>query len=174
MDKERKRLMDTFVDRIKELHAGKKESVGKMLELWDQDGLWEYAGPPPLVGSFRGTVALNVLFKNLTTVSEMELPRGTKRSGVVTVHDFKVLGSSATAEKGDLEWVQVLGFGDANGGALRGHVSFTFKGRKIGSVRAVIMPVPEASDRLLPRGLSLGDLTVKDIGRLALAAWAVV
>ena len=66
-------------------------------------------------------------------------------------------------------WTTVIGTEDRRGFEVTGNHTFIFKGDRIASLKVIVSPKAEKSE-----GLALEGLEVSDIGRLSLAAWAVV
>ena len=63
----------------------------------------------------------------------------------------------------------MIGTTDKRGFEVSGNHTFTFKGDRIASLKVVVSPKPDTSDRL-----QLEVLAVDYKKRLSLAAWAVV
>jgi hypothetical protein len=66
-------------------------------------------------------------------------------------------------------WTTLIGTEDNRGFQVSGNHTFTFKDGKIISLKVVVSPKPDRAPKL-----ALDGLSVDDIGRLSLAAWAVV
>ena len=170
------KVVKSYFSYIRELRAGKDEAVGKLLELWDADGVFEFAGAPPLVATFQGRNAIHVLYKNRLLANGMPLqlePKGKAKADVnvaLGVVDTEVNrmremnGSKVVAG-----WTTVIGTDRKQGFEVSGAHTFTFRDGKIRNLKVVISPQPAAT-----KNLSADELAVDDIGRLSLAAWAVV
>src|SRR5215213_9820636 len=65
---------------IRELRNGKEKAVPSLMELWDQDGTFEFSGSPPLVGTFKGEMAIATLYQNRLKASGMDLKLETNAS----------------------------------------------------------------------------------------------
>ena len=180
----RQELVDRYFGYIRDLRAGKEEAVDKLVDLWDEDGVFEFAGAPPVVGTFKGRNAIHTLYKNRVKACEMPIKlNGDTRTaaarevalGMVDtrVHRVRTLdknpAADATPERVAVGWTTVVGTNDQRGFEVSGNHTFTFKGERIASLKVVVSPKPDKSD-----GLRLEGLSVDDIGRLSLAAWAVV
>jgi hypothetical protein len=180
----RQDLIDRYFSYIRDLRAGKEEAVDKLLDLWDEDGVFEFAGAPPVVGTFKGRNAIHALYKNRANASGMSLKlNGDARTaaardaalGMVEtrVHRVRSLdrtaAADATPERVAVGWTTVVGTNDRRGFEVSGNHTFVFKGNRIASLKVVVSPKADKSD-----GLQLEGLAVDDIGRLSLAAWAVV
>lgn len=163
---------------IRELRAGKEEAVDKLLGLWDADGVFEFAGAPPLVATFQGRNAIHVLYKNRLLANGMPLQLDFKDKakadvnvalGIVDteVHRMREMNGSKMVAG----WTTVIGTDKGQGFEVSGAHTFTFRDGKIRHLKVVISPQPEAAKRA---NLSADELAVDDIGRLSLAAWAVV
>lgn len=174
-------LVHKYFDLIRELRTGVAGAPERLRELWDPDGVFEFAGSPPLTGTFIGINAITVLYQNrfaasgmplrLEGVGDKEQTKGAEgidtALGVVDtdVHRLRVLDD----ERVVAGWTTVIGTRDGHGFQVSGSHSFTFKDGKISKLRIVVSPKPDAAEQLLADALS-----VDDIGRLSLAAWAVV
>jgi ketosteroid isomerase-like protein len=168
-------IVRTYFDRIRDLRSGKDGAVEALMELWDDDGVFEFAGSPPVTGTFRGKNAIHVLYKNRLNATGMPLrleATSTERDraaalGLVDteVHRTKRMA----ANKVVAGWTTVVGTSDKRGFQVSGSHTFEFKNDRIAALRIVVSPRPENTPQFRLEGLA-----VDDIGRLALAAWAVV
>jgi ketosteroid isomerase-like protein len=172
---------------IRELRNGQQEAVKKLIDLWDEDGMFEFAGAEPVSGTYKGRNAIHVLYKNRVNACGMPLRLEGKAStsdstsardvalGVVDTHVNRVrtLGGKgkgdSTSQRVAAGWTTIVGTEDKRGFQVSGNHTFTFKDGKISALKIVVAPKADKSD-----GLSLEGLAVNDIGRLSLAAWAVV
>jgi hypothetical protein len=50
-DKGMEKVVKTYFELIRSLRAGDETSVPRLMELWDPDGTFDFAGAPPLVGT---------------------------------------------------------------------------------------------------------------------------
>lgn len=179
----RQDLIERYFGYIRDLRAGKVEAVDKLVDLWDEDGIFEFAGAPPVVGTFKGRNAIHALYKNRLKANGMplQLSGNTKSAtaqdvalGLVDtrVHRVRSLDKNVgdgTPERVAAGWTTVIGTGDKQGFEVSGNHTFVFKGDRIASLKVVVSPKADKSE-----GLRLEGLSVDDIGRLSLAAWAVV
>lgn len=180
----RQELVERYFDYVRDLRAGKEEAVDKLVDLWDEDGVFEFAGAPPVVGTFKGRNAIHALYKNRMKASGMPLGlngdarTATARAVALGMVDTRInrtraldknLAAGATPERMAVGWTTVIGTNDKRGFEVSGNHSFTFKGDRIASLKVVVSPKADKAD-----GLELEGLAVEDIGRLSLAAWAVV
>ena len=174
-DKKRyEKLVDYYFEAIKDLRAGKASSVERLVDMWDDDGVFEFAGAPPLTGVFRGRMAIHTLYKNRLSAGgmPMQLKAAGKKAdevaalGIVAteVHRRKTMENKIVAG-----WTTTIGTQDGRGFQVSGSHSFQFKDDKITKLKVVVSPRPESAKNLQIEGLSIDD-----IGRLALAAWPVV
>ncbi|MGD9712692.1 MAG: hypothetical protein AB7V46_11560, partial [Thermomicrobiales bacterium] len=176
----RQELIDRYFAYIRDLRAGREEAVEKLVDLWDEDGTFEFAGAPPVVGTFKGRNAIHALYKNRVKASGMPLKlNGDTRAaatqdvalGMVDtrVHRIRSLdknpAADASPERMAVGWTTVIGTSDRRGFEVSGNHTFTFKGDRIASLKVVVSPKADASE-----GLRLEGLAVDDIGRLSLAA----
>jgi ketosteroid isomerase-like protein len=169
---------------IRDLRNGKAGSVENLVELWDIDGTFEFAGAPPVTGTFQGRTAIRVLYQNrfkangMTLTLQGALPR--RRSGkevALGVVDTEVHRTRALDGKIVAGWTTVIGTDDGRGFEVSGSHTFTFRDGKIRSLKVVVSPRPDSAEKTTVAkalDLKLDDLHVDDIGRLALAAWPVV
>lgn len=171
-----RKLVQTYFRYVKDLYAGKHQVIEKFLELWDPDGTFEFVGTPPTKAAFHGVNAIHVLYKNRLNSSDMPLRlegAGTwVKSGKVTGLGELNTGMYQTREIGNrimADWTKVIRTQDRRGFTVSGSHEFTFKDGRIQTLRVVVSPKPHATEHL-----SLAGLSVNDIGRLSLAAWAVV
>jgi ketosteroid isomerase-like protein len=167
-------LVQEYFANIRDLRAGKEEAVQQLVDLWDADGTFEFAGAPPVTGTFQGRNAIHVLYKNRFHANKMPLRFETaggqgKTEAALGVVDTDVHRTRVVDDKLVAGWTTTIGTGDGRGFQVSGAHTFTFKNGKIGSLKVVISPRPETSE-----GLDFAGLSVNDIGRLALAAWPVV
>ena len=95
--------------------------------------------------------------------------------GIVDTHVNRTRALGGKAKGGDksqriaVGWTTVVGTEDKRGFQVSGNHTFTFKDGKISALKIVVAPKAEKTE-----GHSLRGLAVNDIGRLSLAAWAVV
>lgn len=185
---ENEKIADRYFEHIRELRRGVEGAAERLRDLWDEDGVFEFVGAPPVTGTFTGRNAIYVLYKNRFRANRMPLvldgagvPSQASRSGgweaepkanvevrlglVDTfVRRTKVLDGKVVAA-----WSTIVSTEDERGFQVAGSHTFTFRDGKITRLKVVVSPRPEES-----ANLKLENLTVDDIGRLALAAWAVV
>ncbi len=174
-------LVRGYSDLIRELRTGVEGAPERLRELWDPDGVFELAGSPPVTGTFAGINAISVLYRNRFAASGMPLTlqgAGNGKSGESTdgidtalgvvdtdVHRIRILDD----DRAVAGWTTVIGTRDGHGFQVSGSHSFTFRDGKISNLRIVVSPKPDAAEQFNAEALS-----VDDIGRLSLAAWAVV
>jgi hypothetical protein len=180
---EREDLVTRYFDLVRQLRGGSLEAVEQIIDLWDEDGVFEFAGAPPVVGVFKGRNAIHALYKNRAQAAgmpirtlEAERSSGLRDTalGIVDtrVHRGRSLDrnpATDTPERVAVGWTTVIGTQDRRGFEVSGNHTFVFKGDKIASLKVVVSPKPDLSE-----GLQIEGLHVEDIGRLSLAAWAVV
>lgn len=160
---------------IEELRSGNEEAVPQLMELWDQDGTFQFVGAPPVVGTFEGAMAIHTLYKNRVRSDRMRLSLESSGDSPIDValsvvetnvghlreHEGRVLAG----------WRTTIGTTEGHGFDVAGSHQFTFEGDKIKRLRVTVSP--KADDSRM-ESLSLKDLSVSDVGRLSLAAWPVV
>jgi hypothetical protein len=184
-------LIDNYFEYIKELRNGQEAAVDKLTGMWQEDGVFEFAGSPPVTGVFKGINAIHVLYKNRVKACGMPLtlegvnPVAGKsfarevalgavvthpdRSRAVAVSDKSAPGAAGKTQRVVVGWTTVIETDDKRGFEVNGSHAFTFTEGKISRLKVSVSPKPRVS-----QNLDLNSLAVKDIGRLALAAWAVV
>ncbi len=170
-----KGMVERFFEYSAALHEGDESVVEKLLDLFDEDASWEFLGRYPLVGKFRGRMALHVLFKNQAQAAAMTIPlEARKEARISKISPVVVQDTVADGGKAVVNWDQWVHLDGHEAFPLTGCTTFYFKHGKIGRVTGIVLPRRDVSDKALPAEMSLADLTVDDIGRLALAAWPVV
>lgn len=184
-------MVDRYFELIRELRIGEQEAVEKLLDLWSDDGVFEFAGAEPVTGIYKGKNAIHVLYKNRVAACGMPLKlvgaaaataalaRDVALGVVETqVNRMRTLAAArATPKSGDrapgqrvaVGWTTVIGTDDQRGFQVTGNHSFVFKDGKISSLKVTVSPKADTTP-----GLAIEGLAVADIGRLSLAAWAVV
>jgi hypothetical protein len=177
---EHENIVRTYFDLIRELRTGVAGAPERLRELWDPDGVFEFAGSPPVTGTFTGINAITVLYQNRFAANGMPLklhgvnaePEAAAAGidtalGVVDtdVHRMRVLDDDRVVAG----WTTVIGTRDGHGFEVSGSHAFTFTNDKISKLRVVVSPKHDTTGQF-----DASALTVDDIGRLSLAAWAVV
>lgn len=185
------KLIDNYFRCIKDLRNGNEAAVDKLVGMWSEEGVFEFAGAPPVTGVFKGINAIHVLYKNRVKACGMPLelagaktPAGKSfarnvalgavdthidRSRAIAVEDKSTPGSASKTQRVVVGWTTVIGTDDSRGFEVNGSHAFTFTDGRISHLKVNVSSKPRAS-----ANLDLDHLAVKDIGRLALAAWAVV
>lgn len=170
------RVVEQYFSYIKELRGGVEGSVDKLMELWHQDGVFEFAGSPPVVGTFTGHKAIQALYKNRFNSSGMKMSlvgegkkTAAQRECALGIVDTEVHRTKAMESRIVAGWNTTIGTEDSRGFKVAGSHTFTFKDDKISSLKVVVSPRPDEA-----KNFSLESLGVDDIGRLSLAAWMVV
>ncbi len=169
-----KKTIETFFACIDRLHAGDESAIRDMLNLWRSDGRWTFNGAYPLGGEFRGKLAIEVYLRNLVHSSKIPVSLEKEGSSALARNNVEIRRVSQKDDNWVAEWDQVVATEDGHGGAFGGSSVFRFSDEKISSVDVTVWPRPEAQRAGLLAELKIADLTVTDVGRLALAAWAVV
>ena len=173
---ENEKLVQTYFSYIRDLRTGVAGSIEKLVDLWTLDGTFEFAGAPPVVGTFHGRAAIQALYKNRFAANKMPLtlevdakkpvPERQAALGVVDTEVKHIRHRDGHVIAG---WTTVIGTADDRGFQVAGSHTFAFKDGKISSLKIFVSPKAEEA-----RNLRLANLGVEDVGRLALAAWAVV
>jgi hypothetical protein len=168
----REEVVRSYFRLLSKILEGDEKAVDEILNLWDEDGSIEFQGPPPLVAEFRGRAAVEVWLRNRLKVRGMPIKitgTGGEPAGSLTITRINLIEVRAVGEKIVAPHETTVGTDGERGFTQAGHNVFTFRGDKIFSVKVVLSPKPEAAE-----GLKLEELGVLDVGRLSLAAWAVV
>jgi hypothetical protein len=169
------KVVDTYFKLIRSLRAGDENSVPRLMELWDPEGTFDFAGSPPLVGTFKGAVAIQTLYANRVKTPGMKLQlegkSGKSRDVTLGVVDTEVTHLRTDGNRAVVGWRTTIGTEEKQGFDVAGSHLFTFQNGKIKTLRVSISPKPDESQIA---NLSTTDLSVSDIGRLSLAAWPVV
>ena len=152
------------------------DAVDQLVDMWDVDGVLEFAGEPPLNAKFVGRTAIHTLYRNRLHARNMPIHlegKPTKQSAtgeaMLNVAESEVQRIRAYGDGVVAGWETLVSTDDDRGFAVSGSHVFTFKDGKIASLRIIVSPKPDRA-----ANLNLEGLTVNDIGRLTLAAWAIV
>lgn len=175
MEREEK-TVGAYFQQVRALRKGVDSAVDALTDMWDDDGVFEFCGAPPLAAQYVGRTAIKTLYKNRLHASGMEVKvdeecaKALKRLDV-TLSDVDTEVIRVRAHNGKLVagWTTRIGTAQGVGFKVAGSHTFTFKDGKIASLKVVVSPRPDEAE-----GLNMDGLTVNDIGRLALAAWPVV
>src|SRR5437764_226075 len=160
---------------IKDLRSGKEGSVERLTELWQPDGTFQFVGSPEVNATFQGINAINVLYKNRFKANGMPVklegakPLGADATAALGVVDTEVVKTAMVDDKIVASWKTSVGTNKRFGFVVGGSHTFRFHDGKISSLKVSISPKAEGTPNL-----DIGALSVKDVGRLSLAAWAVV
>ena len=164
-----------YFEELNKVYTREPGAVERLLELWNDDGVFEFCGAPPVTGVFHGKNAVHVLYKNRFHLRGMPVTLqgtatiGPKSSSVQFVHR-RIDRVNVVADDVITAWTTAtIGAAGDAGFECSGNYTCTFRDGKIAKVRVVVSPKGEAAE-----GLRFEDLSIDDIGRLALAAWAVV
>jgi ketosteroid isomerase-like protein len=169
-----KDIVNRYFKLIRDLRNGDEASVPRLMELWHHDGTFEFAGSPPVEGTFKGAVAIQALYQNRLRASGMGLRVETKkkpREVTLGVVDTEVTHTKVNGNRVIAAWRTTAGTEEGLGFDVSGAHVFVFEGDKIKNLRITVSPKPDESHL---ESLKFSDLTVNDVGRLSLAAWAVV
>lgn len=165
----------TYFDLIREMRRGDEDAVEKLMELWDADGVFEFSGAPPVTGSFTGALAIRALYKNRAHSHRMGIRIGDDKEArdlELGLVDTEVTHLRSDEQRTVAGWRTVVGTREGAGFDVTGAHRFVFNDAgKITHLKVSVSPKAEPS---AVKGLSKDDLTVTDVGRLSLAAWAVV
>ncbi len=175
IDSKNEQTARRYFELIGELRAGKHESLERLMELWETDGVFEFNGPGSLNGAFHGATAIRTLYANRLRANGMRLRVETSRGqpddvslGLVETHVDHLRSTESKVLAG---WKTTVTAGE-HGFDVPGSHEFTFGSNgKLQRLRVSVSHKPEAS-RL--RNLSMAGLSIQDLGKLSTAAWMVV
>lgn len=170
------KIVKEYFEQIQALRSGVDDSVEKLTGMWDDDGVFEFCGAPPLSAKYCGRTAIKTLYKNRLHANGMEVKLDDESSKKlrcvdVTLSDVETQVTRVRAHNGKLVagWSTRIGTHQKLGFNVSGSHTFSFKDDKISGLKVVVSPKADDAPNL-----KMDDLTVNDIGRLALAAWPVV
>lgn len=166
------KIVEHYFELIRDLRKGDEAAVDKLMELWAPDGVFEFAGAPPVVGTFKGAMAIRTLYHNRVQNYRMSVaPEDAKREENLDLVDTKVLRIRRSGTKILAGWTTTVGTSTGRGFDVGGSHQFTFEKGKIKKMRVLTSGKAQPSE--LER-FALKGLGVQDVGRLSLAAWPVV
>ena len=169
------KLVKEYFKLIGQLRRGDESSVEKLMNLWHPDGVFEFAGSPPVVGTFKGHLAINTLYQNRLRASGMkvnlDMGKEKMREASLGIVDTQVSHIREKENQVMAGWKTTIGTEQGQGFDIAGSHLFTFENDKIKNLRLNISPKHDKSQN---EKLSLSELSVTDVGRLSLAAWPVV
>lgn len=169
------KVVTNYFKLIHDLRKGDEKSIPKLMALWDQDGVFEFAGASPVVGTFKGAMAINTLYKNRLNSCKMglaiETKAGKRQEVTLGTVDTEVSHLRTNGNRAVAGWRTTIGTQEGHGFDVAGSHLFVIDGDKIKSVRVTVSPGPTKSHL---EALNLANLSVNDVGRLSLAAWPVV
>jgi ketosteroid isomerase-like protein len=164
-----------YFELIRDLRNRKEKAVSSLMELWNQDGTFEFAGAPPVVGTFKGEMAIKTLYQNRFKASGMSIKIETLGAQPQEVNlglvDTEVTNLRTDHDRVIVAWSTTIGTTDNHGFDVAGSHLFEFEKGKIKKLRVSVSPKPDQSKL---KSLKLDELSVTDVGRLSLAAWPVV
>lgn len=167
--------VNKYFELVRALRNGDESSVGKLMEMWHDDGVFEFAGTPPLTGTFSGAAAIQTLYKNRLKSSGMAVrtdsPKLNSREVSLGIVDTEVTHMRPNGKRVVAAWRTTIGTQQGQGFDVAGSHVFTFEDGRIKTLRIMISPKAEESHL---KELNRDDLSITDVGRLSLAAWAVV
>ncbi len=159
---------------INELRNGREGSIDGLMELWHPDGTFDFCGSSPVVGSFKGSMAINALYKNRLCANGMSVKLGSGkelRETAMGIVETDVTHMREKENKVIAGWRTTIGTKEGTGFDVAGSHMFTIEDGKITSLR---VNVSHKADQSKLSDLTLDNLSVQDVGRLSLAAWPVV
>lgn len=172
----RENLVNHYFDLIKRLRAGDAKSVDELMALWHPDGVFEFAGAAPVIGSYKGHVAIKTLYQNRLLANGMSVQleghqREQLREASMAIVATEVTHLRSKGEQLIAGWRTTIGTNTDEGFDISGSHLFTFDGNLIVGLR---VNISATTDQSANANLRLEGLSVQDVGRLSLAAWPVV
>ncbi|MBV6419593.1 MAG: hypothetical protein DAHOPDDO_00816 [Ignavibacteriaceae bacterium] len=170
------KVVFSYFKHIEELRRGNEAAVNELMNLWDEQGIFEFAGFTEVTGTFIGTMAINTLYRNRLLSSHMPIMLEGLTKSSKTLANLEFVGTEVKrmADKDNkviVSWLTSVTTSDKRGFDMVGSHAFSFSKGKIKNLKVTISKKPLQSKI---EGISIKELKVKDIGRLALAAWPVV
>lgn len=71
--KQQEEFVNKYFQLVDELRKGNEKAVPQLVDMWDPDGTFEFAGAPPVTGTFHGIAAIHTLYKNRFDANGMPL-----------------------------------------------------------------------------------------------------
>lgn len=168
-------LVENYFEQIQSLREGNEKSVDELMKLWSADGVFEFSGSAPLIGTFKGEMAIRTLYNNRLKSNGMELEldagRNDLKSFNLGIVKTDISHIKTNEDKVIVGWKTTIGTKDGLGYDIAGSHLFLIENEKITSLRVTISSKAETSSL---EELSMDELSIQDIGRLSLAAWPVV
>ena len=176
-DDQMKSVVREYFDEVAAIRTGDSSAVARLMALWDPDAVLHVVGPQGEAGwprEYRGSEAIHGRFNDMMNAAKrgVELKPGGAPVGfgvTVVLHSVDVVESKATAHVAitlHTNEKRPRGFEIHSG-----KFEFEFKSGKLSSVTENV----DFNRAIEPRiaGIRQRDLSVSDIGRLTLAAWAI-
>lgn len=168
--KKREKIIKDFFRYLKELHSGNTQAIEKILELWDDEGTVKLIGLYPYAGEFVGVNSISVLYHNVARSAGMPVHlKDSKIKATLGPRKFEVESIHSVGDKVVATWRTEITTKEGVGFEMSGGDTFSFKGDRISRDLCTMSTKPAEL-----KGFKVDELSVNDIGRLALAAWAVV
>lgn len=168
-------LVNSYFQNIVALRSGDATAVGALMDMWDFNGTFEFAGASPVIGTYRGRVAIQTLYQNRLAANGMALTlegnEGEARTATLGLVATNVTHLRLNGTRAVAGWRTTIGTEEGDGFDVAGSHLFDVADGKIVNLRVTISPKADPSE---VSDLSLENLSVSDVGRLSLAAWPVV
>jgi hypothetical protein len=170
-----KPIVEKYFELIRRMRNGDRSSIDELMALWADNGTFEFKGAPPVVGSFRGALAIRTLYENRLKASGMPVTLDTLDGGARDVGlglvDTEVKNIRRSKSRVLAGWRTTIGTSEQHGFDMTGSHVFDFVRGKIKSLKVTISTKPVQSHLA---ALSFDRVAVANMGRLSLAAWPVV
>ncbi len=168
-------LVNNYFQNIAALRSGHTTAVGALMEMWHSNGIFEFVGSPPVIGTYRGRVAIQTLYQNRLAANGMALRLegndGEARAATLGLVATNITHLRLNGTRAVAGWRTTIGTEEGDGFDVAGSHLFDVADGKIVNLRVTVSPKADPSE--VP-DLSLENLSVSDVGRLSLAAWPVV
>lgn len=171
---ENEKVVGMYFQLISGLRHGDETAIEKLADLWHEDSVFEFAGAPPVVGTFTGKMAITALYRNRFFANGMDLTLGDKdhlREATLGIVETEVTHLRNKENQVIAGWITTIGTKEGEGFDISGSHLFAFEDEKIKNLKVNVSSKYEKSH---DENLSPDKLTVQDVGRLSLAAWPVV
>lgn len=171
---EHEKIVERYFQLISGLRKGDETAIEELADLWHEESVFEFAGAPPVVGTFTGKMAITSLYRNRFFANGMDLTLGDQdhlREATLGIVDTEVTHIRDKENQVIAGWLTTIGTQEGEGFDVSGSHLFTFEGPKIKNLKVNVSSKYEKSH---DESLSPDKLTIQDVGRLSLAAWPVV
>lgn len=171
---ENEKVAEQYFQLISGLRQGDETAIDKLTDLWTDDGVFEFAGTAPVIGTYTGKMAINSLYRNRFFANGMDVKLGGEehlRIATMGIVETEVTHIREKENQVIAGWVTTIGTTEGEGFDISGSHLFTIEAGKIKNLK---LNVSSKFEKSHDKSLSPDKLTIQDVGRLSLAAWPVV